>query len=113
MAKQADDHVDVYCQVLDEAVVDDYTDTVMFGTTLLLSFSEFVGHVSIDVAVKVMHTFNESKASRSFVIGSNGFQLCSCLQTLRCGLCLGSDNFRYFSRTVMHSRSYLSGAGAA
>ena len=26
---------------------------------------------------------------------------------------MGSDNFRYFSRTVMHSRRYLSGAVAA
>ena len=27
--------------------------------------------------------------------------------------CSGSDDFWYFSRTAMHSRSYLSGAGAA
>ena len=28
-------------------------------------------------------------------------------------ICSGSDYFRYFSRTVIHSRSYLSGTGAA
>ena len=27
--------------------------------------------------------------------------------------CSGSDNFQYFSKTVMHSLSYLSGASAA
>ena len=27
--------------------------------------------------------------------------------------CSGSDNFQYFSITMMHSRSYLSEAGAA
>ncbi|CAN0475423.1 unnamed protein product [Ascophyllum nodosum] len=113
MAKQADNHVDVYCQVSDEAVVDDYTDTVMFGATLLLSFYKLVGHVSIDVMVKVVYTFNESKSSHSFVIGPIGFQLRSCLQALGCGLCSGSDNFQYFSRAVTYSRRYLSGAGAA
>ena len=37
MTQQADDHVGVCCQVPDEAVADDSTDTTMFGTISLLS----------------------------------------------------------------------------
>ena len=40
----------------------------------------------------------------------------ACEMSNRCtttSLNSGSDNFRYFSRTVMHSGSYLSGVGAA
>ena len=45
MAPQADDHVDVCCQIPDEAVAADSTDTTMFGTTSLLSFSGLVENV--------------------------------------------------------------------
>ena len=85
MAQQADDHVDVCCQVSDEAVAADSTDTTMFGTTSLLSFSGLVENVPIDAMVEVVYKYKESKASHIVVIGPNGFQLCSCLQTLRCG----------------------------
>ena len=77
--QQADDHVDVCCQVPDKAVAADCTDASMFGTTHLLSFSEFTEHVMVNVVYK----YKESKASHIVVIGSNGFQLCSCLQALR------------------------------
>ena len=86
MAQQADDHVDVCCQIPDEAVAADLTDTTMFGTTLLLSFSGLVENVPIDAVVKVMYKYKESNASHLVVIGPNGFQTCSCLQLLRCGL---------------------------
>ncbi|CAM9826963.1 unnamed protein product [Ascophyllum nodosum] len=86
MAQQADDHVDVCCQVPDEAVAADSTDTTMFGTTLLLSFSELVENMPIDTVVKVVYKYKESKVSHIVVVGPNSFQLCSCLQALRCGL---------------------------
>ena len=42
--------------------------------------------VPIDEVVKVVYKYKESKASHIVVVGPNGFQLCSCLQALRCGL---------------------------
>ena len=63
MAQQADDHVDVCCQISDEAVAADLTDTTMFGTTSLLSFSGLVENVPIDAVVKVMYKYKESNAS--------------------------------------------------
>ena len=86
MAQQADDHVDVCCQIPDEAVAADLTDTTMFGTTSLLSFSGLVENMPIDAVIKVMYKYRESNASHIVVIGPNGFQMCSCLQVLRCGL---------------------------
>ncbi|CAM9630899.1 unnamed protein product [Ascophyllum nodosum] len=86
MAQQADDPVDVCCQIPDEAVAADLTDPTMFETTLLLSFSGLVENVQIDAVVKVMYKYKESNASHLVVIGPNGFQMCSCLQLLRCGL---------------------------
>ena len=85
-AQQADDHVDVCSQVTDEPVAADSTDTTILGTTSLLSFSGLVENVPIDAVVKVVFKYKESKASQIVVVGSNGFQLCSCLQALRCGL---------------------------
>ena len=86
IAQQADDHVDVCCQIPDEAVAADLTDPTMFGTTLLLSFSGLVENLPNDAVVKVMYKYKESNASHLVVIGPNGFQMCSCLQLLRCGL---------------------------
>ena len=86
MGQQADDHLDVCCQLPDEDVAADSTDTTMFGTTSLLSFSELVEYVPIDAVVKVAYKLKESKSSHIVVIGPNGFQLCSCFQALRCGL---------------------------
>ena len=51
MAHKADDHVYVCCEVPDDAVADYSTDTIMFGTTSLVSFSELVEDVSIDAVV--------------------------------------------------------------
>ena len=64
----------------------DLIDPTMFGTTLLLSLSGLVENVPIDAVVKVMYKYKESNASHLVVIGPNGFQMCSCLQLLRCGL---------------------------
>ena len=86
MAQQADDHVDVCCQIPDEAVAADLTDTTMFGTTSLLSFSGLVENVPIDAVVKVLYKYKEASASHIVVIGPNGFQMCSSLQVLRRGL---------------------------
>ena len=82
MAQQADDYVDVCCQIPDEAVAADLTDTTMFGTTSLLSFSGLVENVPIDAVVKVVYKYKESNASHIVVIGPNGFQM----QVLRRGL---------------------------
>ena len=70
-AQQADDHVDVCCQVPDEAVAADSTDTIMFGTTSLLSFSGLVKNIPIDAVVKVVYKYKESKVSHSVVVGPN------------------------------------------
>ena len=86
MAHQADDHVDVYYQVPDEAMAADSTDTTMLGSTSLLSFSKLVENVPIDAVVKAVYKYKESKANHIVVIAPNSFQLCSCLQALRCGL---------------------------
>ena len=86
MAQQADDHVDVCCQIPDEAVAADLTDTTIFGTTSLLSFSGLVENVPIDAVVKVMSKYKESNASHIVVIGPHGFQMCNCLQAWRHGL---------------------------
>ena len=86
MTQQADDHVDVCCQIPDEAVAADLTDPTMFGITLLLPFPGLVENVPIDAVVKVMCKYEESNASHLVVIGPNGFQMCSCLQLLRCEL---------------------------
>ena len=64
----------------------DSTETTMFGTTSLLSFSDLLEPTPIDAVVKVMHKYKESKTSHIIIIGPNGFQLCSCLPALRCGL---------------------------
>ena len=79
MAQQADD-------LVDETVAADLTDTTMFGTTSLLSFSGLVENVPIDAVVKVTYKYEEPNTSHIAVIGPNGFQMCSCLQVLRCGL---------------------------
>ena len=86
MLQQADDPVNVCCQIPEEAVAADLTDTTMFGTISLLSFSGLVKNVPIDAVIKVMYKYKEWNASHLRVIGPNGFQMCSCLQLLRCGL---------------------------
>ena len=76
MAQQADDQVDVYCQIPDETVAADLTDTTMFGTTSLLSFFGLIENVLIDAVVKIMYKYKESsKASHIVVIGPNCFQM--------------------------------------
>ena len=76
MAQQADDQLDVCCQIPDETVAADLTDTIMFGITSLLSFFGLIGNVPTDAVVKVMYKYQESsKASHIVVIGPNGFQL--------------------------------------
>ena len=69
MAQQADDHVDLCCQIPGEAVADDLTDPTMFGTILLLSFSGLVENGPIDGVVKVIYKYKESNASHHVVIG--------------------------------------------
>ena len=86
MAHQVDDHVDVCCQVPDEAVAADSTDTTVFGTSSLHSFFELVEHVSIEAVVEVVYKYKEFKASHIVVIRPKGFQPYTCLQALKCRL---------------------------
>ena len=76
-AQQADDQLNECCQVPDEALAAASTDTTMFGTTSLLSFSELVDYVAIDAVVKVVYKYKESNASHTVVIEPNGFQNCA------------------------------------
>lgn len=87
-AQQADDHVDVCCQVPAEVFEQDQKtpDTSMFGAVSLLSFSELVRDVEIDTVVKVVYKLKEQDAAHVVVIGPGGFQLCTCMQLLRCGI---------------------------
>ena len=76
LSSGADDQVDVCCQIPDETVAADLTDTTMFGTTSLVSFFGLIENVPIDAVVKVMYKYKESsKASHIVVIGPNGFRL--------------------------------------
>ena len=58
----------------------------MLGTASLLSFSGLLQNMPIDSIVKVVYKYLKSKGSHIVVIGSSGFQLCSFLQALMCGL---------------------------
>ena len=80
------EYVGVQCQVPGEAVEADSTDTTMLGTASLLSFSGLLQNMPVDAIVKVVYKYMKSKASHSVVIGPSGFQLCSSLQALMCGL---------------------------
>ena len=52
----------------------------------LRSFSDLIGKVPIDAVVNVLYKFGDGTAGHLVVIGPDGFQLCTCLKLLRCGL---------------------------
>lgn len=88
LAEGASDHIEVCC----DAPLKEFEgnandrDTTMFGTTSLMSFFELVQNVEINAVVKVVYRYKESRPGHIVVVGPNGFQLCTCLQLLRCGL---------------------------
>lgn len=65
-------------------------DITMYGTTSLPSFAELVRNVRIEAVVQVQYkyprTARRGKVSHIVVVGPEGFQLCTCLKLMRCGL---------------------------
>ncbi|CAB1099118.1 unnamed protein product [Ectocarpus sp. CCAP 1310/34] len=65
-------------------------DITMYGTTSLPSFAELVRNVGIEAVVQVQYkyprTARRGKVSHIVVVGPKGFQLCTCLKLMRCGL---------------------------
>lgn len=67
----------------------DDPDITMYGTTLLMYFAELVRQVPIDTIMKVQHKYpgiRHGKVSHIVVVGPDGFQLCTFLKLMRCGL---------------------------
>lgn len=80
---------DVPAEAFGESVKEsDNTDITMYGTTSLASFSELIRNVPIDAIVKVQYKYptKNGKVSHIVVVGPGGFQLCTCLKLMRCGL---------------------------
>lgn len=68
----------------------DAPDITMYGTTSLTSFTELVRDVPINAVVQVQYKYPRTtgggKVSHIVVVGPDGFQLCTCLKLMRCGL---------------------------
>lgn len=68
----------------------DAPDITMYGTTSLSSFTELVRNVPIDAVLQVQYKYPRTtgggKVSHIVVVGPEGFQLCTCLKLMRCGL---------------------------
>ena len=50
------------------------------------SFVELVNNVKIDCVVRAQNKYAERPAAHIVVVGPDGFQLCTCLKLMRCGL---------------------------
>ena len=72
-----------------------------------------MGQRDVSIVPSVDWCENNVTLSNSYLEGIHHFFLSHKHPTSVLHVCSGGDNFQYFSRTVMHSRSYLSGAGAA
>ena len=82
MTQQADDHVDVCCQVSDEAVTVD-------SITRPCSEEHHPGSLKMFQSMPWSKSCPSTKGRKPAILlssGPNGFQLCSCLQALRCEL---------------------------
>ena len=89
LATQAGDHLDVCAQVPEEAFRESArsaADISMWGTTSLGSFVEVVRNVNIDCVVRVVYRYTGRPVGHIVVVGPDGFQLCTCLRLMRCGL---------------------------
>eukprot|EP00904_Undaria_pinnatifida_P001742 jgi/Undpi1/11569/HiC_scaffold_30.g13866.m1 len=87
LATQAGDHLDVCAQVPEEAFRGSKApDISMWGTTSLGSFVEVVRNVKIDCVVHVVYKYTDRPVGHIVVVGPDGFQLCTCLRLMRCGL---------------------------
>ena len=61
-------------------------DISMWGATSLGSFVEVVSNVKIDCVVRVVYKYTDRPVGHIVVVGPDGFQLCTCLKLMRCGL---------------------------
>eukprot|EP00904_Undaria_pinnatifida_P011839 jgi/Undpi1/7786/HiC_scaffold_23.g10259.m1 len=87
LATQAGDHLDVCAKVPEEAFRGSKApDISMWGTTSLGSFVEVVRNVKIDCVVHVVYKYTDRPVGHIVVVGPDGFQLCTCLRLMRCGL---------------------------
>ena len=89
---------DVPAEAFEESVKEsDDPDITMYGTTSLASFAELVRNATIDTIVQVQYKYPTTtrretqprKVSHIVVVGPEGFQLCTCLKLMRCGLHCG------------------------
>ena len=79
-------HRDVRREVPEEGFDEDYDPLgAKFGATSLPAFHQLVEHVQLTAVVKVVFRYAEESA-HIVVVMPDGFQLCTCLQVLRCGL---------------------------
>jgi len=86
LAEHSSDHHDVCREVPEEGFDEDYDPLgPKFGATSLLAFHQLVEHVQLTAVVKVVFRYQDESA-HIVVVGPDGFQLCTCLQVLRCGL---------------------------
>ncbi|CAN0599734.1 unnamed protein product, partial [Laminaria digitata] len=58
----------------------------MWGTTSLGSFVEVVRNVEIDCVVRAVNKYTDRPVGHIVVVGPDGFQLCTFLNLMRCGL---------------------------
>lgn len=90
LAERVGDRGDICADVPEEAFDgSDDLDITMYGTTPLMSFSELFRDVPIDAIVTVQYKYSSTpkqKVSHIVVVGQDGFQLCTCLKRMRCGL---------------------------
>ncbi|CAM9288476.1 unnamed protein product, partial [Laminaria digitata] len=87
LATQAGDHLDVCAQVPEEAFrKNSAPDISMWGTTSLGSFVDVVSNVNIDCVVHAVYKYADRPVGHIIVVGPDGFQLCTCLKLMRCGL---------------------------
>ena len=87
LANQAGDHLDVCAQVPEEAFrKNSAPDISMWGTTSLGYFVDVVSNVNIDCVVRAVYKNTARPVGHIIVVGPDGFQLCTCLKLMRCGL---------------------------
>lgn len=88
LAEHSSDHHDVCREVPLEGFEDGYDPLgPKFGATSLPSFSELVEGVRLSSVVKVVIRYgNKEQSGHIVVVGPDNFQMCTCLQMLRCGL---------------------------
>lgn len=114
LARQQDDLAGTSCQapLLDAVGGATDTDPAARGMASLVSFCELLKKVHIDAVVKVSFEDRDRKVGHVVAVGPNGFQLCTCLQVLTCGMpcrhtlaaLVGLDRLTDFTGASVHPR---------